>query len=210
MKVIDLFTWHRAKHYQLFANYRQPFFTVSMEFDITHWLEQIKRDQQPFFLSFLYQVMSSLNRFEAFRYRKHNQQVVLHDVIHASTTYPTTDGLFAFCTIPFSQDQEKFIQEGKKILECHQDITQLDDDPFRTDLAFISSLPWVPFTSVEHAMSGDSNDSFVRVTWGKYHLKDNKMMIPLSITCHHGFVDGKDIGLFYDELNRQLSNNISF
>lgn len=42
MELIDLETWDRAMHYQVFRNSLQPQYCVTFDLDITHFLPKIK------------------------------------------------------------------------------------------------------------------------------------------------------------------------
>ncbi len=205
VREIDIHSWKRSQHYRLFRNYNQPFFSVSFELEIHSFLETIKQAKQPFFLSFLYEVMSVINHLDAFKLRIRENQVVIHDTVHASTTAMTSAGLFSFVTIPYQEHRSAFIEEGKRLLDHEKSVIDLEDDPNRDDLIFISSLPWIPFTSVEHAMPGNEFDSFPRVTWGKYVVRDGLTLIPMTVSCHHALMDGADIGEFYSLLQGRLS-----
>lgn len=204
VREIDIHSWKRSQHYRLFREYKQPFFSVSFELEIHAFLETIKQAQQPFFLSFLYEVMTVIHQLDAFKLRIRENQVVIHDIVHASTTAMTASGLFSFVTIPYQEDRNTFIEEGKRLLDIENAVIDLEDEPNRDDLIFISSLPWIPFTSVEHAMPGNKSDSFPRVTWGKYVVRDGLAYIPMTVSCHHALMDGADIGEFYQLLQKRF------
>lgn len=205
VREIDIHSWKRSQHYRLFRDYKQPFFAVSFELEIHSFLETIKQAQQPFFLSFLYEVMSVINHLDAFKLRIRENKVVIHDTVHASTTAMTSAGLFSFVTIPYQEHRNAFMEEGKRLLDLEKSVIDLEDEPNRDDLIFISSLPWIPFTSVEHAMPGNEFDSFPRVTWGKYVVRDGSTFIPMTVSCHHALMDGADIGEFYTLLQKHLN-----
>ncbi|MBP7321279.1 MAG: chloramphenicol acetyltransferase, partial [Lachnospiraceae bacterium] len=47
-------------------------------------------------------------------------------------------------------------------------------------------------------------DSNPRITWGKYHEVNGRIMIPVSILAHHALVDGLHIGNFYKKIEMNL------
>ncbi len=44
----------------------------------------------------------------------------------------------------------------------------------------------------------DSNPRFV---WGKYQAEGDRVIMPVTVLCHHGLVDGRQIDDFYRELD---------
>lgn len=70
-------------------------------------------------------------------------------------------------------------------------------------LLFISSLPWLSYTSLVQPVPIPA-DSNPRITWGKYFEQEGKILIPVSILCHHALVDGIHLSQFYDHLKERL------
>ena len=72
---------------------------------------------------------------------------------------------------------------------------------------FISSLPWLHYTSLIQPVAG-GEESNPRITWGKYERNvEGKYMMPVSILVHHALVDGVHIAAFYDSLNKLLKDS---
>ncbi len=204
MKTIDLDLWKRREHFALFRTYKQPFFNVCLELDLTAFLIRSHESGRPFFLSFLYAVMVAVNRTEALRLRIRGETVVAHETVHASFTMMTDAGVFRFITVRFREDVEAFIAAATAAMAAARSDISVADEPGVDDLVFISSVPWIAFTAVEHAMPGNADDSFPRITWGKYHEEGGKTVIPLSVAVHHALADGQDIGAFVQTLQALL------
>ena len=84
MNKIDLTTWKRRLHYQIFRNSLQPQYCVSFELDITDFLKSIRRKHYSFTFSFVYAVSKCANEIEEFRCRFLNGEPVLYDRIDTS------------------------------------------------------------------------------------------------------------------------------
>ena len=54
MREIDLATWNRAMHCQIFRNSVQPQYCVTFELDITNFLRRIKERGYSFTFSFVF------------------------------------------------------------------------------------------------------------------------------------------------------------
>jgi chloramphenicol O-acetyltransferase type A len=206
MRKIDVANWNRSKHYELFRTYRQPFFTLSFRLDITRFLPRIKALGNPFFLTFMHAVLQATNQVEALRLRIREDGVYLHDQVHASYTLMTNTGVFRFFTAHYQSELEMFLHQTIERAEAAKDAVDVTDAAGVDDLVFVTSMPWVAFTSVEHAMPGHPLDSFPRLSWGKYERIGDKIEIPFSISCHHALVDGQDIGAFVIHLQTLLDS----
>ena len=81
--------------------------------------------------------------------------------------------------------------------------TATDNDDDGNELIFISTLPWLSYTSLVQPapMPADSNP---RITWGKFVKQDSVIRIPVTVLCNHALVDGYHISQFYDILGQQL------
>ena len=71
------------------------------------------------------------------------------------------------------------------------------------DKLFISTLPWVSYTSLIQPVPIPA-DSTPRITWGKYFAQGNRILLPVSVLCHHALVDGIHIANFYKQLDEQI------
>ncbi|MDP3130443.1 MAG: chloramphenicol acetyltransferase [Bacillota bacterium] len=206
MKTIDLSCWNRRKHFELFKTYRQPFFNVCFELDLTTFLPAIKAEGKAFFLSFVHAVMKAANRTEALRLRIRGEEVVLHERVRPSFTMMTDAGVFRFVTVSYDDDQDTFLRRAVDTVEAAKTDVSIADEPGVDDLVFITSMPWLSFTAIEHAMPGHPDDSFPRLTWGKYREVSGRIMIPFSVAAHHALVDGSDVGAFAATLQALLND----
>ena len=71
------------------------------------------------------------------------------------------------------------------------------------DKIFITTLPWISYTSLIQPVPIPA-DSNPRISWGKYFCQEGKTLLPVSVLCHHGLVDGSQIGTFYSLLEDEI------
>ena len=202
---IDLNTWKRKSHYQWFSAMDYPFFNICAPLDISTFYIYIKQHNEPFFISFLYLVTKTANQIEEFRYRIRTEGVFLHDAAHPSYTVMSKDDLFSFCFSEFSPDYLKFRSDAMRAMEIVKSERELKDDE-RDDYIYMTSIPWVSFTSVSHPISMSKTDSVPRISWGKFEEKDGKRLIPMSVSLHHGLADGIHAGRFFQILQDHLNH----
>jgi len=80
----------------------------------------------------------------------------------------------------------------------------LEDDPEQDNLLFMTSIPWVSFTSFMHPIHLHPADSVPRFAWGKSFEEGKFLKMPLSVQAHHALMDGIHIGRFYAEVQDYL------
>ena len=59
-KVIDFKTYDRLDHFNHFMTMENPFINITVDVDITNWIQKVKNEKRPFFLSFLYMKLAKL------------------------------------------------------------------------------------------------------------------------------------------------------
>jgi chloramphenicol O-acetyltransferase type A len=202
---VDLLTWKRRNHYQWFSAMDYPFFSICAPLDITGFYSCIKQKNEPFFIPFLYLVTKAANQIEEFRYRIRPEGIFLHDTVHPSYTVMSREDLFSFCYTEFTAEYPEFRSHAMHAMEVVKSDGVLSDD-VRDDTLYITSIPWVSFTSVTHPISMNKTDSVPRISWGRFEEKDGKRSIPMALSLHHGLADGIHAGRFFQTLQDYLDH----
>lgn len=200
MKWIDLNTWKRKKHYDMFTAMSHPHFSVTSEVDITTFLAWCKEGKRPFYHTMIYAVTQAANRLPEFRQRIRENGVVEHAWVYPSFTFLKDGDLFDFTTVRETDDFQRFLQLAKEKADTAGP-PDLSDEPGVDDLLFITCLPWIPFTHITHPIH---NDSFPRLAWGKYVRRGDQITLPFNIQAHHGLVDGIHAAKLLHELQKVL------
>lgn len=204
MQFIDLTTWERAMHYQIFRDSVQPQYCVTFNLDITHFLAKIKERGFSFTFSFVYAVTKCANEIEAFRCRFVDGKPAVFETIHTSFTYLNKDTeLFKVVNVPMQDSIEKYVALAK---ETEQKQTAYFTAPMGNDIYQFSPFPWVSYTHISHTDSGKKDNATPLFDWGKFYEKDGKILLPFSVQVHHSFVDGVHIGKLFHTLQTYLSD----
>ena len=94
---IDLKTWKRRDHYHLFRKYEQPYFSVTVDVDVTRvWNQSRKPGSPSFFLTSVFLMLNAVNDVEAFRLRLRPRGVWRHDRVAVGPTILRPDETFGF------------------------------------------------------------------------------------------------------------------
>ncbi|WP_010292005.1 MULTISPECIES: chloramphenicol acetyltransferase [Clostridium] len=206
MKELNIDQWKRKKQYEHFKNLDYPHISVCANIDITNFYNYIKTKRKPFFISFVYVATKTANLINEFKYRVRDEKVIVHDVVSPSFTIMNDDEVFNFCPVEFSEDFNEFVSRGTNEIDRRKKFVDLKDEPNRDDFLFITSIPWVSFTSMSHPIHMSPVDTIPRIAWGKYFKENEKIKMPLSIQAHHALVDGAHIGMYFEKIQQILNN----
>ena len=205
MKYVEFDNQHRKKHFEFFKNMNHPHFSITANVDITDLLVYTKKEKLPFMPTIVWIVSKAANGLPTFRQRIRENLVVEHDSVHPSFAVDTeASDVFSFCEVKFVHDCHTFIKNALEKIAKMKSAPSFEDEPFRDDYLFLSSIPWVSFTSITHAMNYHPHDSVPRITWGKYFVHEGKTRMPLSVQAHHSLVDGKHVGLFFRDFEESI------
>ena len=204
-KYLNMETYKRKNHFEYFNSLAFPYVGLTVNVDITDLLKTIKAKKLPFFLSICYCVSKAANRVPEFRQRILNNQIVEYDYCLTSHTLALNDGTYCYCDLDSNRSFEDYIRyavnEQEKAKQRNSINEEADDI---LDKIFISTIPWVSYTALINPtpVPADSNP---RITWGKYFIENEKVLLPVSVLCHHALVDGLHISKFYDFLNKEMA-----
>jgi len=206
MKFIDIESWKRKDHYNYFKQLSYPHFSICGNVDITRFYSYIKEMGNPFFISMLYVSTKTANSIKEFRFRIREEKVLEHEVVSPSFTVMGENEMFSFCTVKFIDDFNDFKTNALKKIEKAKNNVSIEDEPGRDDLLYITSIPWISFTSVTHPIQMNPVDCIPRISWGKYFEENGKIKLPLSVQVHHALVDGIHVGEYFNTIQEILDN----
>jgi chloramphenicol O-acetyltransferase type A len=204
MRQIDLKTWARREHFEIYRNWAYPHFGMCANVDLTTFRPAIKQHGISFSVAIVYILARVANAIPEFRYRVRPDGAIEHEIVHPSTTIMRDDDLFSFCTFEFTQDFSLFVTSAAERIAYVKEHPTLEDEPGQDDLLFMTSIPWVSFTSFMHPLNLDALDAVPRFAWGKIFEEGESLKMPLSVQGHHAVMDGVHIGRFYNQLQQIL------
>jgi chloramphenicol O-acetyltransferase type A len=205
VRTIDMQTWPRRRHFELFSTFDHPHFGMNANVDLKDFYPLVKRQDYSFTVAFTYLLSRAANAVQEFRQRIRGEKVVEHEIVHPSITVLMGEDLFSFCTIDYNESFVAFAESaGERIAHAEENLT-LEDEPGQDDLLFITALPWVSFTSFQHPFHLSPADSVPRFAWGKMFEEAGVLRLPLSVHGHHAVMDGIHMSRFYGHLQDYLN-----
>jgi chloramphenicol O-acetyltransferase type A len=205
----------REDRFQFFEGFENPLLNLCYELEIKDFRPYCKMHGHPVFHFFLYALFKSLDQIDNFKYRIFENQVIKIDKFIASYTLLNDDNLFNYTRFECSKDLSTFIQnslaakkegmEKKGLIHTGHDLPERD----LKNYVFITSLPWLRFTSIQHPVYRFKSADIPSIAWGKFiDAEDGKILVPFSVQAHHGFVDGYHIHLLGETLKNTLESLI--
>ena len=217
---VELPDAHARKQFAFFEAMNHPHFGMTARVDVAPLLAFAKTGGHSLNRLCVHAVSSAANAVPAFRrrvrYRDADESrdevrgvgaayVVEHARVHPS--YAVTSAAseaFSFCEVGFAEVWGVFAEAAAAVEEAAQAAPSFEDAPGRDDYLFLSAIPWVHFTGLEHAMHYHPHDSVPRITWGKVLREGARAWLPVSVQAHHAVVDGRAMGAFYEALERYV------
>lgn len=150
-----------------------------------------------------------------FMYRILDNEVIKVNQLIPSYTVMNQDKNLNFTRFEYSDDLKTFIERSlksseesvnsKELLHTALDLSESEVKKY----VFITSIPWLDFTSIQHPVRKFSSADIPSIAWGKFRsTNDGKLQMPFSVQAHHGFVDGHHIRLLAEELEKNLKQEI--
>lgn len=103
-----------------------------------------------------------------------------------------------------------FIENAEKEIHRVKNSTGLSfsKDTARADVIRYSALPWFAFSEMKHAGSIQTGDSIPKISTGKLIQEKKKLLLPISISVHHGLVDGRNVAEFIQNVKDGQNNTL--
>ena len=213
-QIIDIETWERKENFNFFRRFQNPQLSITSEVECGGAKKRAKAAHQSFFLHYLYAVLRAANEIPELRYRIDPEgRVVLYDQIDILSPIKIKEnGKFFTIRFPYHEDFETFYQEARKIIDSIPE----NGDPYAAEngevangdygLILLSATPDLYFTSITGTQEKQSGNNYPLLNAGKAIIKKGKLVMPIAMTIHHGFVDGHHLSLFYRKVEELLKS----
>jgi chloramphenicol O-acetyltransferase len=171
------------------------------------------QDLAPFHVM-LCAVLRAVLKVENFRYRVVEGRVIRIDRLVPSFTVMNQHGDLNFAQFDWSDDVLEFVARGVAAREAASSMTEMNLK-YRTmspreakDQVFVTCMPWLDFTSIQHPMASLATPDIPSLAWGRFRAGPDGLQLPFSVQAHHGFVDGWHIHLLGRQIAAELADII--
>lgn len=209
--IVDIETWERKPNYEFFLGFLNPTISITSEVECGGAKTRAKAAGQSFFLHYVYAVLRAVNEIPEFRYRIDAKgQVVYFDTVDMLSPIKVKEnGRFFTVRFPWHEEFETFHAEAKAIIAA----IDPDGDPYAAekegreellDVILLSATPDLYFTSLTCTQEHRHGGNYPLMNAGKAIVRDGRLIMPIAMTIHHGFVDGHHLSLFYKKVEEWL------
>lgn len=195
--MLDLATWPRRATFAFYRGFDRPCFSLCTRIDVTALKPALaEAGVGGVALACHFVALRWANRLAPFRYRLHGGGVRVLPEVHASTTVLREDESFGFAHLLHTPRFADFAAQGRAALQAARSgdfSPRVHDDA----LLHVTTLPWVHFTSFEHARHRGRDDSIPRLAFGRIDPDaQGRRWLPLAVEVNHALMDGLEVGRF--------------
>ena len=209
--IIDINTWERKENYEFFLGFQNPTISITSEVECAGAKARAKAAGESFFLHYLYAVLRAVNEIPEFRFRIDAEgRVVYFDHVDMLTPIKVKEnGRFFTIRLPWNTDFQTFYTTAKAIINDIDpngkpyDIEKVGGKDL-LDVILLSATPDLYFTSLTCTQEHRHGSNYPLMNAGKAILKEGKLVMPIAMTIHHGFIDGHHLSLFYKKVEEFL------
>ena len=202
---IDLATWKRREHFEVFKNFDEPLFGITVKVECSRAYIKAKETGYPFSLYYLYLSLNAANEIEEFRYRIEGDSVFCYDTVGAGPTIFREDETYGVGYFPYNKDIAGFMKLAILEVERVKAERGLKFPVSGENIIHYSTIPWADFTSINHARRLDIGRSIPKITFGKVTRIGDNMWMPLDIHANHALMDGFHVSKFIERFQELLN-----
>ncbi len=207
---IDLQNWPRGQLFYYFSQMSPTGYSLTVNIDVTELRQDVKEAGIKFFPVYLWLVTKNLNRQVEFKVAQKDGVLGYFDTLTPLyASFHEDDHTFSLMWTEyndsFSDFYRKYLENQQQFGGTHGVLSQPHTQPPKNAYT-VSCLPWVSF---EHfAVHNFENKPyyFPSVEAGKFFEQGNRILLPLSLTCHHATTDGYHINQFLEDFKRDADN----
>lgn len=207
---IDFNSWPRGQMFHYFSRMAPTGYSMTVNVDITKLKAAAKANGLKFFPIYLWLVTKNLNSQIEFKVAEQDGCIgyfdtltPLYSVFHDDDK--TISLMWTEYSDDFSEFYSRYLKNQKEFSANHGVLSQPQTLP-PANTYTVACNPWVTFTHFAVHSYENKPYYFPSFEGGKFFEQDGRLMMPLSITCHHATTDGYHISTFLKSLQVDMDN----
>ena len=203
---VNLATWPRTEQFRFFRRFDRPHYAITVRMDVTRLMAQRKERGLSPFRHAIWAIGAGLHAVPELCMRFRGETVTRYKRLLLSPTIPLDNGDFRYTYMAWNPTRERFdIHAHEKIEEVRQGTPLNANDGSIEDVAYLSCLPWLDYTSLDNALP-DAQDCIPRISWGRIVPRGDGHDMAMTIQVHHALVDGLHVGHFFEKTQDALGD----
>ena len=207
---IDLNTWNRGQMFYYFFKMAPTGYSLTVNVDVTKLKAVCKENGIKFFPAYLWLTTKNLNCQTEFKVAEKDGKLGFYDTLTPLyAAFHEDDKTISFMWTEYSDDfmtfYGRYLENQRLYGENHGVLCQPQTPP-PPNAYTVSCLPWVSFSHFSVASFENKPYYFPSVEAGKYFTEGDRLMMPLSLTCHHAATDGYHVNRFLEDFCNDADN----
>lgn len=206
---IDLKTWPRTQMYYYFSQMAPTGYSLTVEMDVTSLYQSVKKAGMKFFPAYLWLVTKNLNRQIEFKCAMKDGILGYYDeLVPLYASFHEDDHTFSLMWTAYSENFSDFYQhymENQMQFGTQHGVLSQPLTPPPENAYTVSSVPWIPFQHFAVHSYENKPYYFPSIEAGKFTERNDRIIMPLSLTCHHATTDGYHVAGFLKSLQEDMN-----
>lgn len=203
--LVDMDKWPRAAQFHFFRSYERPHYATTVRVSVTNLMAARRSRGLSPFRHTIWAIGRGLHAVPELCMRFKDDRVTRYRHLLLSPTIPLDNGDFRYTYLAWNPDRTRFDRHAAEKIAEVRDGTPLNaNDGSIEDVAYLSCMPWLDYTSLDNALPGP-DDCIPRVTWGKIVKTANGHEMAMTLQVHHALVDGRQVAMFFAETEEALA-----
>jgi chloramphenicol O-acetyltransferase type A len=199
----------RRDRFDFFDRMQSPAVNLCFRMDLPDFRPWCKAQGLAPFHVLLCAVLRAVLQVENFRYRVLEGEVIAIDRLHPSFTVVNQHFDLNLAQFDWSDDVREFVARSQAARAEASAMLALNlngglSPRAAKERVFVTCMPWLDFTSIQHPMASIATPDIPSLAWGKFRDGPDGLQLPFSVQAHHGFVDGYHIHQLAQQIRREL------
>lgn len=211
---IDLAGWRRREMFYYFSEMAPTGYSLTSRLDVTVLKRVLKNEGLRLFPAYLWLVTKALSRQEEFKIAQRDGVLGVYNCLTPLyASFHEEDKTFSLMWTEFDDQFPDFYADYIRNQQAFGDnrgvLCQKGVLP-PPNAYTVSCLPWVDFDHFAVHSYNNSAYYFPSVESGKITEQSGRLIMPISLTCHHAATDGWHIKVFLEELQEYMNGFCRF
>lgn len=202
----------RRDRFEMFDRMDSPALNITFNLELPDFRPWCKAQGLPPFHVMLRAVLRSVLKVDNFCYRVFEGEVIRIDSLVPSFTVTNQNNDLNFAMFEWADELREFVTRSQAARDEAANMPGMNlkyramTPREAKNQVFITCIPWLDFTSIQHPTASLAAPDIPSLAWGKFReVPGGRLQLPFSVQAHHGFADGYHIHLLGQQIARELA-----
>lgn len=207
---IDLQSWPRGQMFYYFAKMAPTGYSMTVRMDVTDLRQTVRNAEVKFFPAYLWLVTKNLNQQTEFKVAERDGVLGYYDTLTPLyASFHEGDRTFSLMWTPYSDSFSDFYRQyldNQRQFGDTRGVLCQPQTPPPENAYTVSCVPWISFEHLAVHSYENKPYYFPSVEAGKFSEQGSRLLMPLSLTCHHAATDGYHVNRFLESLQKDMNS----